>query len=122
MANELSEDLNQYFEDSDIQFQLVPPHMHQINSVERAVMTFKNHFISPLCTVEPLLPFYLWDRILTQVTIKLNMLQRHRLNPELSDYEQVYSIHNFEQTPLSTLVCNVQIHNKTHKQLTYAPH
>ena len=28
MDNEVSKNLKQYFEDSDIQFQLVPPHMH----------------------------------------------------------------------------------------------
>ena len=32
--NEVSEDLKQYFEDSDIQFQLVLPHIHWINSIE----------------------------------------------------------------------------------------
>ena len=32
MDNEVSEDLKQYFEDSDLQFQLVPPHMHQRNA------------------------------------------------------------------------------------------
>ena len=48
MDNEVSDDLKQYFEDSDIQFQLVPPHMHQGNSSKRAVRTFKNHFIATL--------------------------------------------------------------------------
>ena len=38
--------------------------------------------------------------------MKLSMLQRSRLNPELSAYEQVDGIHIFEP----------------HKQLTYAPH
>ena len=28
MDNEVSEDLRKYFKDSDIQYQLVPPHMH----------------------------------------------------------------------------------------------
>ena len=54
--NEVSEDLKKYFEDSDIQFQLVPPHMHWRNAAERAVRTFKNHFIAALCNVDPLLP------------------------------------------------------------------
>ena len=64
MDNEVSEDLRKYFEDSDIQFQLVLPHMHRINDAERAVRTFKNNFIVALCTVEPIPPFYLWDRLL----------------------------------------------------------
>ena len=73
--NEVSEDLKQYFEDSDIQFQLLPPHTHQINAAERDVINFKNHFIAALCTVEPRLPFYLWDHLLPQVTITLNILR-----------------------------------------------
>ena len=52
----------------------------------------------------------------------LNMLQRYRLNPGLSAYKQVYGVHSFEQIPLATLVCKVQIHENPHKKLTYAPH
>ena len=64
MDNEVSEDLKKYFEDSDIQLQLVPPHMHQRNDSEGAVRTPKNHFIAAICTVDPLSPFYLWGRLL----------------------------------------------------------
>ena len=95
MDNEVSEDLKKYFDDLYIQFQLVPPHMHQINSAERAVRTFKNHFIDDLCNVDPLFPFYLWDRLLPQVTMTLKMLWWYQLNPGLSAYEQVDGIHNF---------------------------
>ena len=52
----------------------------------------------------------------------LNMLRKSRLNPELSAYEQVYVIHHFEQKPLAPLGYKVQIHEKPHKQLTYATH
>ena len=34
MDNEVSEDLRKYFEDSDIQFQLVPPHIHWWHQLE----------------------------------------------------------------------------------------
>ena len=69
-----------------------------------------------------LFSFYLWDRLLPQVTMTLNMLRRSQLNPGLSAYEQVDGIQNFEQTPLAPLVCKVQIHEKPHKRITYAPH
>ena len=98
--NEVSEELKKYFEYSDIQFELVPLHMHRRNAAERAVRTFDNHFIDSLCTVDPLFPFYLWYRLLPQVTMTINMLQRSRLNPGISSYEQVYGIQIFEQTPL----------------------
>ena len=44
--------------------------------------------------MEPLLNLYLWDRLLTQVTILLKMLRRYCLHPELSAYEQVEGIQN----------------------------
>ena len=72
--------------------------------------------------MDPLLHFYLWDRLLPQVIMTLNMLRRSRLNPGISAYEQVDGIHNFEQIPLAPLGCKVKIHKKTHKRLTYASH
>ena len=65
--------------------------------------------------MDPHFHFYLWDRLLPQVTITLNMLWRSRQNPELSAHEQVDGIHNFELTPLAPLGCKFQIHEKTHK-------
>ena len=96
--------------------------MHWINSEERSVGNFRNHFIDFLCTVDPLFPLYLWNRLLTQVTMTLIMLRQSQLSPELSSYEQVDGSHNFEQTKLAPLGCKVQIHEKLHKRLTYAPH
>ena len=92
MDNEVSEDLNGYFQDSDIQFQLVPPHMHRKNSAERVVRTFSNHFITALCTVDPLFLFYLCEHLSPQVTMKLNMLRR---STRQSAYERVDGINNF---------------------------
>ena len=96
--------------------------MYERNSAERDVRTFKDHFIAYLWTVYPLFPFYLWDRLLTQVTITLKTLRRSWLNPELSAYEQVDVIHHFERAPLAPLGCKVQIHDKPHTWITYAPH
>ena len=90
----------------------MPPHTHQRNAAERAVRTFKNHFIAALCTLEPLFPFYLWDRLFPQVTMTLNILRQYQLNPVISAYEQVYGIHNFEGAPLALLGCKVEIHEK----------
>ena len=122
MNNEVSEGLKQYFEETDIQFQLVPPHIHWINAAEQAVRTLKKQFISALCTVYPHLTLYFWDRILTQVNRTLNMLQKYQLNPGLYSYKQVDGVHNFERAPLSPLVCKVHIYENSHQKRTYAPH
>ena len=43
--NEASQMLLDYKQDENIDYQLVPLHMHQKNLAERAVQTFKSHFI-----------------------------------------------------------------------------
>ena len=107
LDNEVSDDLKKYFEETNMQFQLVPPHMHQRKAAECSVRTFKNHFIISLCTVESHFHLYLWDRLLLQVTVALNMFLQYRLNPGISTYKQVGAVHNFECVSLSTLICKV---------------
>ena len=66
MDNEAPRDLKRYLQDNDIEYQLVPPHIHRRNSAERAIRTFKNHFIAGLCTTDPNFPMHLWDHLLPQ--------------------------------------------------------
>jgi hypothetical protein len=56
-------------------FQLVPPDMHFRKQAERAIRTFKDHFISILAGVDPLFPPYLWDLLLPQAELTLNLLR-----------------------------------------------
>ena len=44
--------------------QLVPPDTHRRNLAERAIQTFKNHFVAILAGVDESFPMYLWDRLL----------------------------------------------------------
>jgi hypothetical protein len=41
LDNEALTDLKNYFTVNNIAYQLVPPHCHQRNAAERAIMTFK---------------------------------------------------------------------------------
>jgi hypothetical protein len=36
-------------------------HNHRVNAAERAIQTFKNHFIAGLATVDKTFPMQLWD-------------------------------------------------------------
>jgi hypothetical protein len=62
MDNEASAALKQFLHSKNIQFQLVPPHVHRQNAAERAIQTFKNHFIAMLCSTDKQFPTHLWDR------------------------------------------------------------
>jgi hypothetical protein len=56
--------------------QLIPPDMHRCNLSKQAIQTFKNHFISILAGVDPSFPMYLWDRLIPQAVLMLNLLRR----------------------------------------------
>ena len=56
LDNEFSGDLKYALEAADIKYQLVPPGQHRRNAAERAIRTFKNHFLSCLVTCHPSYP------------------------------------------------------------------
>jgi hypothetical protein len=62
--------------------QLVPPDTHRRNLAERAIQTFKSHFIAILAGVDHSFPMNLWDRLLPQAELTLNLLrQSKRIHP-----------------------------------------
>ena len=53
-------------EDLDIKYQLVPPEIHRRNVEERAIQTFKAHFLSILEGIAPDFQKLIWDHLLPQ--------------------------------------------------------
>ena len=47
-------------------YQLVTPNVHRINVAERAIRTFKAHFLEILDGVGPEFPKLMWDNLLVQ--------------------------------------------------------
>jgi hypothetical protein len=84
LDNEASAALKNFFTVNDIAYQLVPPHCHRRNAAERAIRTFKEHFVAGISSVDPSFPLHLWDRLLPQAEITLNLLRTLRLHPQLS--------------------------------------
>jgi hypothetical protein len=101
LDTECSNSLRSLLTRHDIQFQLAPHHMHRRNAAERAIQTFKNHFIAGLCSVDTNFPLRLWDRLLPQETITLNLMRQSRLNPKVSSYAQHYVHYDFNQAPMA---------------------
>jgi hypothetical protein len=76
LDNEASLALRNYLTKQGIDYQLAPPHIHRRNNAERVIQAFKNHLISGLCSVDPNFPLKLWDKLLPQKTITLNLLRK----------------------------------------------
>ena len=82
--------------------QFVEPNNHRVNAAERAIQTFKNHFISGLCTTDINFPLQLWNHLAHQAEITCNLLRRSRLNPHISAYHQLHGHkYNWSAHPLA---------------------
>jgi hypothetical protein len=101
LDNEASLTLNKYLTKQGIDYQLAPPHIHRRKNAERGIQTFKNHFIAGLCSVDPSFPLKLWDKLLPQATITLNILRKSLINPRMSDYTQLNGHYDFNRTPMA---------------------
>ena len=67
LDNEVSTDLIAFLKsDGNITVQLAPDGCHCRNAAERAIRTFKNHFIAGLCTAHQHFPLNKWDSLLPQ--------------------------------------------------------
>jgi hypothetical protein len=83
LDNEATSALQDFLVASDIDFQLAPPHVHRRKAAERAIRTFKNHFIAGLCSTNLAFPLSLWDKLLPQCLVTLNLLRRSHINPSI---------------------------------------
>ena len=95
-----------------IQYQLVPPHMHWRNAVERAIRTFKNHLIAGLSSLPPTFPMNLWCKLLPQALITINLLQQSRTLPHLSAFSHFQGHFDYNATPLAPPGSHVLVHEK----------
>ena len=107
------------FHKYEITFQLVPPNMHRRNAAERAIRTFKSHFLSGLATCDPDFPVTEWDRLIPQAEMSLNHLRAARCNSKLSAYTYVYGIHDFSKVPLAPPGTKVIIHQKPGTRMSW---
>jgi hypothetical protein len=101
---------------------LVPPHNHRVNAAERAIATFKDHFIAHLATMDPACPIQLWDEFLPQVELTLNMLRFSRRTQHKSAHEELSGKFNWNATPLAPLGTKSLIFDDPRTRGTWAPH
>ena len=99
MDNVASKAVQAFLEDEEIALQLVEPHNHRVNAAEQAVQTFKNLFISGLCTCDDQFPLLLWSKLIGQCHDALNLLRTSRHNPKLSARMILEGVHDFNRLP-----------------------
>jgi hypothetical protein len=122
LDNEASVALKNFFTVNDIAYQLVPPRCHLRNAAERAIRTFKEHFVAGLSSVDPSFPLHLWDRLLPQAEITLNLLRTSRLHPQLSAATHFHGLVDYNKTSFAPPGFKIIAHEKPGKRRIWAPH
>ena len=122
LDNEISGDLKWAMTKNEIDWQIATPHLHRTNSAERAIRTFKNHFIAGLCTTNENFPIAEWDPLLPQAIITLNLLRNLRVNPKLSSYAYLYGPYDFKAHPMAPPGTLVAAHSKPNDRKSWDPH
>ena len=99
MDYQCSRRIQKYITSQGTDIQLVNPDDHRINAAERAIQTWKNHYVAGLSTTDHNCPLQLCCQFIAQAQDTLNMLRRFRVNPKLSSYAVLEGQFNFNIFP-----------------------
>jgi hypothetical protein len=78
--------------------------------------------VAGLYSVEPAFPLHLWDRLLPQAEITLNLLRTSKLHPQLSAAAHFHGLVDYNKTAFSPPGCKIIAHEKPEKRRTWDPH
>ena len=123
LDNEVSENMKDHIRDKyKLTLELVPPGCHRRNAAEVAIRNFKSHFLSVLAGVSDDFPPSLWDKLLPQTEITLNLLRQSNATPTVSAYAHLSGPFDYNKMPLAPMGCKAQIHEKSDKRGTWSYH
>ena len=101
---------------------MVNPYDHRVNAAERAIQTWKNHWITGTGTLDPNCPMQLWCQFMEQGLDTLNMLRTSRVNPKLSAYAILEGQFNFDSTPMAPIGTKALVFMTPNKHNTWENH
>ncbi len=108
--NQASQTTKKFLTKNQCKLMLVELHNNCVNTAEKAIQTFKDHFISALATTDSTFLLQLWDRLAPQVKNTLSMLHPLRINSNMLVYEAVHGPYNWNRFPLAPPGCKAVIY------------
>ena len=112
LKNELSAAYRTKIFETHMNFQLVPSDNHRRNLTERAIQTWKYHFVGVLSGTAETSPLNLWCQATPQAKHQLLLLQQSSLNPKISAYAHVYGAHYYNTAPIVPIGMETLVHDK----------
>jgi hypothetical protein len=122
LDNEAPEAFKEAIRQNKCRVELTPADQHRRNAAERAIQTFKGHFISVLAGVSDDFPIHQWDELLPQTILTLNLLRQSNVAPNISAYAFHHGSFDYNRMPLAPMGCAVQFHIKPNRRKTFGEH
>ncbi|KAJ1398010.1 hypothetical protein B484DRAFT_339767, partial [Ochromonadaceae sp. CCMP2298] len=121
--NESSKELEDFYAQAGIPIQFFPPSDHRANRAERAIQSFKNHFVATLATCDPKFPLLDWDLLLPQAELTVNLLRASTADPTVSAWEHVHGHpYDYDAHPFVHAGCKVVVHESPDTRGSWAAH
>ena len=109
LDNECSTEFKQAINKNELEYELVPNGKHRRNISERALQTWKSHTIGTLSGITDNFHLGLWDELLPQLDMQVNLLQLSNVNQKVSSWTVLNGTHYFNRHPLAPLSVEIQI-------------
>jgi hypothetical protein len=122
LDNKFSDNFKKCIQKNNMTHKLVPPDCHRRNIAERAIQTFKNHFVAILSGVDDRFPLSLWCYLVRPAKLTINMLCQSNVVPKISAYAHVHGQHDYMKRPFAPLECLVMAHVKPKNRRTWDVH
>ena len=107
LDNECSAPMKASIQGNGTTYELVPPGQYRRNQAERAIQTFKSHFIFILAGVNNEFPLSLWCHLLEPAELTLNLLCQSRVTPNVSAFAHVQGNHDYMRKLFAPIGCAV---------------
>ncbi|KAL7478494.1 hypothetical protein ACHAW6_004254 [Cyclotella cf. meneghiniana] len=65
---------------------------------------------------------HLWDRLIPQAEMTLNLLKQSNVAPKVSAYAYMNGPHDFNRMPLASMGCSIQVHDKPNRRKSWDAH
>ena len=83
LDNQCSTEFKQATKENKLEYELVPKVQHRRNLAERELQTWKSHTIGALSGVADNFLLGLWDELLPQLDMQVNLLWFSNVNPKV---------------------------------------
>ncbi len=112
LDNKKSPALLDFFTSQLITYHFVPPDNHRTNNAERAIQTFKRHFLSVLAGTHPSFPINHWHQLLPQAELTLNLMHPYHDLPTISAHHGIFrEPYDFVSHPIAPCGTLIVVHN-----------